>query len=205
VAVLAPHTDDGELGCGATVSKLIHLGHEVHYVAFCTCNENLPDGYPNGTLEAELHKALNVLGVKQSNRHVYDFTVRRLSYNRQEVLDKLVAFDRKVGPNVVFAPSVSDLHQDHSTVAQEAFRAFKTKTLLAYELPWNNIEFNSNCLVKIDEANLRDKVSSLLCYKSQQKRPYMSEEFVRSLARVRGATIGTTYAEAFTLLRAVLQ
>lgn len=34
ILVLAPHTDDGELGLGGTISKLIELGKKVTYVAF---------------------------------------------------------------------------------------------------------------------------------------------------------------------------
>ena len=34
VLVIAPHTDDGEFGCGGTINKLIKLGIEVHYVAY---------------------------------------------------------------------------------------------------------------------------------------------------------------------------
>ena len=34
VLVLAPHTDDGELGAGATIAKLIEHGADVRYVAF---------------------------------------------------------------------------------------------------------------------------------------------------------------------------
>ena len=34
VLVLAPHTDDGELGLGGTISKLIRQGKNVTYVAF---------------------------------------------------------------------------------------------------------------------------------------------------------------------------
>ena len=36
VYVLAPHTDDGELGAGGTIAKLIELGANVYYFAFST-------------------------------------------------------------------------------------------------------------------------------------------------------------------------
>lgn len=43
ILVLAPHTDDGELGMGGTISKLIADGKEVTYVAFSTAEESVPD------------------------------------------------------------------------------------------------------------------------------------------------------------------
>ena len=41
ILVLAPHTDDGELGLGGTISKLIELGKKVTYVAFSTAQPYL--------------------------------------------------------------------------------------------------------------------------------------------------------------------
>ena len=32
--VLAPHTDDGEFGCGGTMARLVEAGTDVRYVAF---------------------------------------------------------------------------------------------------------------------------------------------------------------------------
>ena len=34
VLVLAPHTDDGEFGCGGTMARLVEAGADVRYVAF---------------------------------------------------------------------------------------------------------------------------------------------------------------------------
>ena len=36
VLILAPHTDDGELGAGGTINKLIKTGSDVFYVALST-------------------------------------------------------------------------------------------------------------------------------------------------------------------------
>ena len=46
VLVLAPHTDDGELGCGGFITKLIENNVEVFYVAFSTAEESVPPGFP---------------------------------------------------------------------------------------------------------------------------------------------------------------
>ena len=47
VLVLAPHTDDGEFGCGGTISKLIYQGVEVHYVAFSACEQSVLPEFPS--------------------------------------------------------------------------------------------------------------------------------------------------------------
>ena len=51
VLVLAPHTDDGELGCGGTIHQLISHGKRVIYVAFSTCEESVPEGFPKDILK----------------------------------------------------------------------------------------------------------------------------------------------------------
>ena len=45
VLVLAPHTDDGEFGCGGTMARLIKNGAEVTYVAFSTAAKSVPEGF----------------------------------------------------------------------------------------------------------------------------------------------------------------
>lgn len=204
VLVLAPHTDDGELGCGGTIARLIREGHEVHYVAFCSCDESLPEGLAKGTLRAEVIRATRVLGIPEERVSVLDFPVRYLAQHRQDVLQKMVELNRQLAPDVIFCPTRDDLHQDHGVVAMEALRAFKARTILGYEMPWNNITFDANFLVRLEETDVELKVAALAEYESQRHRPYITGRFVRGLSHSRGVTIGQEYAEAFTLYRGVL-
>jgi LmbE family N-acetylglucosaminyl deacetylase len=204
ILVLAPHTDDGELGCGGSIARLCQLGYSVVYYAFCSCDESLPKGFEQGTLKRELFKATNVLGISSENIFVDNFAVRRLSYFRQEVLECLYRLSREIDPQIVFCPTRDDLHQDHAVVASEAQRAFKDKTILGYEMPWNNIIFNANYIIRLEEQHIELKINALKQYTSQAQRAYLDEKFIRSLAQMRGVTVNAVYAEAFTLYRAVL-
>jgi hypothetical protein len=96
------------------------------------------------------------------------------------------------------------VHQDHYTIAQEGFRAFKFSSLLSYELPWNNLSFNTACFMKLEEKHMLKKIEAVNQYKSQAHRPYANEEFIRSLARTRGVQINTHYAECFEVIRWIL-
>ena len=204
VLVLAPHTDDGELGCGGTIARLVREGHNVHYVAFCSCDESLPEGIAPGTLREEVKRATRVLGIPGEQVSVLDFPVRFLAHHRQDVLQTMVELNRALKPDAVFCPTREDLHQDHGVIAAEAMRAFKAKTILGYEMPWNNISFDSNFLVKLETEDVDKKVRALAEYESQKHRPYISERFIRGLSHSRGVTIAQEYAEAFTLYRGVL-
>ena len=75
---------------------------------------------------------------------------------------------------------------------------------MGYELIWNNLTFNTQCFVKLDEEHLQTKIQALREYKSQGRRDYLSDDFIRSLARARGVQVGSKYAEAFEVVRLFL-
>lgn len=203
VLVLAPHTDDGELGAGGTISKLIENGSEVFYVAFSTAEESVPNGLPRDILKTEVKNATLKLGIKNENLLIFNYQVRKLNYARQEILEELIKIKENVDPELILMPCLNDIHQDHSTIAQEGLRAFKTKTILGYELIWNNLSFNTTAFVKLEERHIQAKADALKEYKSQGIRDYMSEDFIFSLAKTRGVQIGTTYAEVFEVKRLI--
>jgi N-acetylglucosamine malate deacetylase 1 len=205
IIVLAPHTDDGEFGCGATINKLIEEGHNVYYVAFSACQQSVLPNFPPDILITEVKKATQVLGIKSENLILYDFEVRTFSYHRQAILELMVGLSKTLKPDIVFMPLLDDLHQDHSTIAMEGFRAFKFSTIYSYEIPWNNVNFVNTCFYSISEENLLKKVEALLNYESQAHRIYANENFIRSLATVRGTQSGLKYAEAFQIQRLIVK
>jgi N-acetylglucosamine malate deacetylase 1 len=203
VLVLAPHTDDGEFGCGGTIAKLVELGATIHYIAFSTCEESVPEGFPKDILVHEVKKATSVLGVLPQNLHILNYKVRYFNYNRQEILEDIIKLGKIIKPDVVFIPSVNDIHQDHSTIAMEGLRAFKKTNILSYELAWNNISFNHAYFVRLEERHITQKIAALAEYASQTHRPYASKRFLESLALTKGIQIGGEYAEVFEVVRLI--
>src|ERR1700716_3928690 len=112
ILVLAPHTDDGELGCGATMAKFAAAGKNVFYVAFSTCAKSLPPALPKDTLAIECKKAISILGIKEENIMLFDFEVRELMIHRQRILEELVSMNKKLSPDLVLLPAMNDIHQD---------------------------------------------------------------------------------------------
>ena len=205
VLVLAPHTDDGEFGCGGTISRFIGEGKEVFYAAFSTAEESVPPEFPPDILKQEVKAGTAVLGIPPQNLLIYQYAVRNLPPARQEILEELVRLKRELDPGIVFLPSGQDLHQDHQTVHMEGLRAFKMTTVLGYELPWNNLSFDYRHFVVLQEEHVRTKIEALKCYKSQQWRSYSDEGFIHSWARSRGGQISVEFAEAFDVHRWVLR
>jgi LmbE family N-acetylglucosaminyl deacetylase len=204
ILVLSPHTDDAELGCGGTIAKFIKEGKNIFWVVFSTADESLPDSMAKDTLANEFKKVTKSVGLSRKNFEIYHFPVRKLSDHRQEVLEELVKFRKSFKPDLVIGPSLNDFHQDHTVVANEMIRAYKSSAnIICYELPWNHIQFNTQLFLELSDEFIKTKIKMMNVYKSQfyLKRTYFNKDFIKGLARTRGSQINVNYAEAFEVVR----
>lgn len=207
ILVLSPHTDDAELGCGGTIVKLLERGDEIFWIVFSTAEASLPVGLPKDTLKREYLNVLNTLDLNEDCSKIFDFKVRNLDNYRQEILEELVKARGEYHPDVVIGPSLNDFHQDHQVIAHEMVRAFKTtSSIICYELPWNYINFNTQCFIKLKRAHIEKKCEVLNNYRSQlmKEKPYFSREYIYGLAKTRGIQCDSEYAEAFEVIRWML-
>lgn len=194
VLVIGAHTDDAEFGMGGTITKLVHAGVDVHVMALSNCGHS--------ALRDEFEASMSALSVRK--HMAYDMPVRLFGVMRQEILQLMVDWDRDIEPDTVFVHNSYDVHQDHAVVHAEALRAFKRRSIIGYELPWNNYIGVTNSFSVLEEKHVATKVKAMRCYKSQAHRPYANEEFLRALAITRGVGIGTKYAECFQSIRQIL-
>ena len=190
VLVLASHTDDESIGCGATIAKMIEQGDEVRVLAFSSCDkEELPD---------EFYEANYVLG---ADCELSNYNFRTLTEDRQHILQEMINYREKYNPDIVLTHSTHDFHQDHKVVSEESIRAFKHSTILGYELPWNNIESKHQCTVEITQEHLNKKIEAIYVYKSQAHRKCVDPENIRAWAKMRGMANGCDYAEVFEVIK----
>jgi LmbE family N-acetylglucosaminyl deacetylase len=202
ILILAPHPDDGEFGCGASIKKWADQGDNIHYIAFSPCHKSVPKNFDKDILYKELKNACHHLGIRNENITTFNFPVREFPKYRQEILEELIAIRKKIGTiDKVVLPNSMDVHQDHQVIHQEGIRAFKHSCLLGYELPWNNLTFTSNYHSRLSIEDLDAKWQAISEYQSQGFRNYKSKTFLEGLARVRGTQIGCEFAEAFELIR----
>jgi N-acetylglucosamine malate deacetylase 1 len=189
VLTLSPHMDDSELGAGATLSMLAK-NNEVYHVTFSDSE--------NSNLYYECSNANNHLQLQAVR--MLDFKFREFPKQRQEILDQLYQLNEWIKPELVFIPN-RDCHQDHQVIHDEALRAFKYSSILAYELPWNNLSFKPSFFTILSEAQLQTKINALSEYKSQQHRNYFNMDFIKAWAKYRGVQHNTEYAEAFEVVK----
>ncbi|MHA2347726.1 MAG: PIG-L deacetylase family protein [Candidatus Hodarchaeales archaeon] len=194
ILALSPHTDDVEIGCGGTLSKFQEKGSNIRVIAFSWCKLK--------ELKQEITESSKILGINTLD--ILDFPHRNFFLKRQEILDVLYDIATTSKVDLVLVPSTRDLHQDHQVICREALRAFKNSSIWGYEMPWNNIIFQTNCFVKLSRENIEKKIKALNCYKSQKHRNYFQEDFQWSITKTRGTQIGSKYAEAFELIKLVI-
>ena len=218
--VLAPHPDDEVLGCGATIARLGDEGHDV-VVAIVTRGDPRmfdPDFIEQGRREAlEAHRVLGV------GRTVFleGFPAAQLDTVPQaQLVEALRSVVRDVAPDVMLIPFAGDLHRDHRIVFETALVSARpdgssaVATLLAYET-LSQTNWNAPFLtpafaptVYIDVAHALDrKLKAMRCF-GTQVRPFPHErslEAIEAVARFRGATVSTTAAEAFVLIRSIVR
>lgn len=204
ILALSPHPDDVELGMGATLSKFARQGAEIRVVVLSRAEDSLPTGFSVVDIEEECRSALGVLGIQLRAIDFENFRVRYFTSKRQEILELLVKLDQTYAPDIVFCPSLTDTHQDHGVVATECVRAFRTRSVFGYELPWNNDGFKPIVSVLVSLEDIEKKELALTRYVSQRSRTYFQPGLLTDLARLRASVTKSQFAEAFEVIRAVI-
>ena len=153
VLVLAPHTDDGEFGCGGTMARLVEAG-EVHYHAFSIATRSLPEGFALDTLAREVREATAELGIADDQLRVHDFDVR-IFLERRTFSSCSSGSGRSCGR--MASASHHDVHQDHQTIAQEGCARSSGRPCSATR-SLNNFDFSYGAYVALEQRHLEKKV-----------------------------------------------
>jgi N-acetylglucosamine malate deacetylase 1 len=213
--VVAPHPDDEILGCGGTLFKRKKTGGEIAWLIVTGISEE--GGWPAERVsmrEREMTRVAEMVGFAR----VFNLRLPAAELDRLGMSELVLRFSRvfqEFQPEEVFLPNRGDAHTDHRVVFDAAaactkwFRYPSVKRVLAYEtisetefgLDANSI-FQPDWFVDITEF-LERKLEAMAVYQSETGAfPFpRSDEAIRALAAVRGATCGFPAAEAFRLLR----
>lgn len=200
ILIISPHTDDAELGMGATINKLVE-NNDIYSVAFSSAPNTTKEGVINDKLMKEHFSSLNILGVNIDNIFLHEFQTREFRNNTSRILDLLIFYRDSIKPDIVFIPQSTDIHQDHITIHQESLRAFKFQTILGYELAWNIKLFKKDLFISISRNNLYQKTQCLKEYYSQKDKKYFNSEFIGSNAVVNGVISNNHFAESFEVIK----
>lgn len=199
ILALGAHPDDLELGCGATLAKLVSQGAIVRAVVF---SRGQAGADPNADRTAETRRALGLLGI--TDVHSHDFPDTRLHQHLNELIATIERHVAEFPPERVYTMFHGDRHQDHRTVYEaSAVACRRVPQILAYETPSSYPNFVPTVFEPVDEFIDR-KVEAIKLHESQGARLYMHEEKIRSAAHFRGVQVDLGQTEGFIPYKLIL-
>jgi LmbE family N-acetylglucosaminyl deacetylase len=199
IAALAAHPDDLEIGCGGLLLKLARATPGL------VVDSLVLTGGAERIAEAEAGARLFLPDAKVTMRCA-QLPDGRLPAHWGEVKEELEAL-AKLGPHdLVLCPRPDDAHQDHRLIGELVPTAWRSATVLGYEIPKSDGDLGTaNAYVPLTEDEAREKVLRLFkAYPSQATRDWWDEDVFLGLARLRGVECQARYAEAFTMRKVVL-
>jgi LmbE family N-acetylglucosaminyl deacetylase len=202
VLCLGAHSDDIEIGCGATLLRLLseRPGSSVHWVV-CSAT-------PIREREGRASAADFLTSAAETTVTVKDFRESFFPYVGAEIKDFFEELKRSVSPDVVFSHHRHDRHQDHRVIADFTWNTFRNHLVLEYEIAKYEGDLGSpNLFVPLTKKLAQRKVDLLLeHFASQAGRSWFRAETFHGLMSIRGVECNAPegVAEAFHASKLVL-
>ena len=208
ILVIAPHPDDEVLGMGGTIKKL----SKKNKIILCVVSEGATAQYKDKKMikvrRDSCKKTAKILGISQIQ--FLDYPDMRLNLSHLDINKKLEEIIEKYKPEIVYTAPKNDLNLDHQVVFNSTLVACRPKSgvkqILCYEIQGNTkVPFVPNVFENI-EKEFSYKIKAFKMYKSEvRKFPHpRSIEAIENLAIQRGVECSLKKAEAFQLIRSIL-
>ena len=194
ILLLGAHCDDIEIGCGATILRLVASYPEARFVwvTFSADSER----------EAESRRAAALLLQGADNNELFfeRFRGSYLPYSGPELKDRFEDLKR-FAPDLVLTHYRADLHQDHRVISELTWNTFRDNAVLEYEIPKFDGDMGvPNTFVPISRADMQRKCEILMtCFTSQLGRNWFTPDTFQAIARLRGIECNAPegFAEAY--------
>ena len=156
VLCLGAHSDDIEIGAGATLLSLIERGVllDVHWCVLSGAGER--------EKEARASAADFLKGATKTQVEVMSFRDGFFPEHGEAIKSWFEALKSRVNPDVIFTHYRDDAHQDHRQVCRLTWNTFRDHCILEYEIPkWDGDMGQPNVYVPIsaDSAEAQDRIA----------------------------------------------
>lgn len=201
ILCVGAHSDDIEIGCGATILKLLAVnpGLTVHWLVLSAIGER--------ATEARASAERFLAGAANQTVEVESFRERYFPH-LPEVKEYFDALAERMQPDLILTHHLEDAHQDHRMVAELTSNTYRDHLILGYEIPKYDGDLGRpNVFVTLDESLARRKVRAVVeGFPSQAARDWFTQETFLGLLRLRGVEARSPggYAEAFHVRKLVL-
>jgi LmbE family N-acetylglucosaminyl deacetylase len=195
ILCLGAHSDDIEIGAGATLLSMIQRGIrlEVFWVVLSAA-----DGRE---IEAKASAADFLAAAESAQIEIKSFRDGFFPEQGEAIKLWFEALNKQVKPDLIFTHRRDDAHQDHSHVCRLTWNTFRDHCILEYEIPKFDGDLGQpNLYMPISADALQRKIDLLTShYSSQRSKHWFDSETFRGLARLRGMECRAEerYAEAF--------
>ena len=195
VLCLGAHSDDIEIGTGATLLSMmdrgIHL--EVHWCVLSAVGER--------EREAKAAAADFLSKAASTQIEVMPFQDGFFPEQGDAIKSWFEMLKARTNPDLILTHYRQDAHQDHRQVCRLTWNTFRDHCVLEYEIPkWDGDLGQPNLYVPISAEVLRRKIELLkVHFGSQRSKQWFDSEVFLGLARLRGMECRAPerYAEAF--------
>ena len=194
VLALGCHSDDIEIGCGATLLALTRSAEvEVTWVVFSAVDEREREARESA--EAFLRSA------RTSEIVVHPFRDGFFPYVGGDLKDVFEELKAHVDPDLILTHTRHDAHQDHRLVCELTWNTFRNHLILEYEIPkYDGDLARPNVFVPVTRELACEKARLIAdAFPTQADKHWFDEELFLGVMRLRGAEARspTGYAEAF--------
>lgn len=195
VLIFGAHSDDIEIGAGATLLSLIASGARLD-VRWCVLS-----GGAERENEARASAVAFLAGSASAKIEVLAFRDGFFPQQGDKIKEWFESFKAHKNPDVIFTHYRDDAHQDHREVCQLTWNTFRDHLILEYEIPkWDGDLGQPNVYFPVTRNTIERKIKLLEThFKSQGSKHWFDTETFRGLARIRGneCRAPELYAEAF--------
>ena len=196
VLCLGAHSDDIEIGAGATLLSWLEQGIRLD-VHWCVLSGG------GGEREQEARESAIDFLAPAASRQIEIVAFRDGFFPEQGEQIKVwfEALKHRIDPDVILTHRRDDAHQDHRQVARLTWNTFRDHLILEYEIPkWDGDMAQPNLYMPVSAAVIRRKIELLMRhFGSQRSKQWFDAETFLGLARLRGMECRAQerYAEAF--------
>jgi LmbE family N-acetylglucosaminyl deacetylase len=195
VLCLGAHSDDIEIGAGATLLQWQASGVRLD-VLWCVLSATGPR-----EAEARESAAEFLAGAERTRIETHKFRDGFFPAELSDIKGWFEQLKGRIEPDVILTHHGNDAHQDHRETSRLTWNTFRDHLILEYEIPkWDGDLGRPNLYVPVSTAAMARKVELLdRHFGTQRSKHWFDEETFRGLARLRGMECRAPerYAEAF--------
>jgi LmbE family N-acetylglucosaminyl deacetylase len=195
VLCLGAHSDDIEIGVGATLLSMMARGVrlDVHWCVLSGIGDREREAYASAGdfLTQAASAKIEVMAFRDG-------------FFPEQGEDIKLWFEKlkdRANPDLILTHRRDDAHQDHRRVCRLTWNTFRDHCILEYEIPkWDGDLRQPNLYMPVFADALRRKIELLnFHFASQLRKQWFDSEVFLGLARLRGMECRATehYAEAF--------